>query len=222
YRFHYIGDAGFINAFAVPGGHVFIGAGLLSFMDSEDELASVLAHEIEHIDHYHAAERLQTRVTLQKLPAGGALAAIPIELFQAGYAKEQESEADVDGVNLLWLAGYAPVGALRMFEKFEKYGPATPTRKAASPAGEVLHIAGDLLAGYFRSHPLAREREQAIRALINDKGWPARAERSLELDCSAGREQLSTLPRRSRPANPQKPAPPPCVVPGMLRRDTGR
>jgi predicted Zn-dependent protease len=50
YRFHYIPEDHFRNAFALPGGHVFIGKGLLDLMDSEDQLAAVLGHEIEHID----------------------------------------------------------------------------------------------------------------------------------------------------------------------------
>src|SRR5258708_683414 len=52
YKFHYIPDESLINAFALPGGHVFIGKGFILLMDSEDELANILGHEIEHIDNY--------------------------------------------------------------------------------------------------------------------------------------------------------------------------
>lgn len=62
YRFHLISDPNFINAFAIPGGHVFIGQGLINRMSAEDELAFVLCHEIEHIDHYHAAERSRLKL----------------------------------------------------------------------------------------------------------------------------------------------------------------
>jgi predicted Zn-dependent protease len=55
YQFHYIPNVDFINAFALPGGHVFIGEGLLALMNTEDALAAVLGHELEHIDHYHCA-----------------------------------------------------------------------------------------------------------------------------------------------------------------------
>ena len=50
YKFHYIPQDYFVNAFALPGGHVFIGKGLLNLMDTEDELANILGHEIEHAD----------------------------------------------------------------------------------------------------------------------------------------------------------------------------
>src|SRR5262250_2301396 len=96
YQFHYIANQYFINAFAVPGGHVYVGAGLLSLMDSEDELAAVVAHEIEHIDHYHCAERVQQEEALRRIPLGG-LIGLPIEIFQVGYSKDQELEADREG-----------------------------------------------------------------------------------------------------------------------------
>src|SRR2546427_5911577 len=65
YTFHYIPEKYFVNAFALPGGHVYIGEGLLALMDSEDQLAAVLGHEIEHIDHYHCAERVQQEHALR-------------------------------------------------------------------------------------------------------------------------------------------------------------
>ena len=55
YKFHYIPNPNFVNAFALPGGHVYVGAGLVSLMDSEDELAALIGHEIEHIDHYQSS-----------------------------------------------------------------------------------------------------------------------------------------------------------------------
>src|SRR5947207_963254 len=84
YEFHYIPNANFVNAFAIPGGHVYIGKGLVSLMDTEDELAAVLSHEVEHIDHYHCAERAQQEQIFRKIPLG-ELMALPIEVFEAGY-----------------------------------------------------------------------------------------------------------------------------------------
>jgi len=83
YRFHYIPGQYMVNAFALPGGHVYVGGGLLALMDSEDELAAVIGHEIEHIDHYHCAERAQQEEALRHIPLGG-LVAIPITVFEAG------------------------------------------------------------------------------------------------------------------------------------------
>ncbi|MCI0348493.1 MAG: M48 family metalloprotease, partial [Acidobacteriales bacterium] len=82
YRFHYIPDQNFYNAFALPGGQVFIGKGLISLMRNEDELASVLAHELEHVDLYHCAERVQIEARMRNVPLG-SLVTLPMRLFQA-------------------------------------------------------------------------------------------------------------------------------------------
>jgi len=136
YRFHYVPSPDFISAFALPGGHVYIGGGLMALMDSEDELASVLGHEVEHIDHYHCAERLQTQAALQKIPLA-ELFAIPVEVFEQGYSKTQELEADREGTRLAVKVHYSPLGAVRMFQAFDRlYGETT--RRAQSPEAGVL------------------------------------------------------------------------------------
>jgi predicted Zn-dependent protease len=179
YQFHYIPDSSFVNAFALPGGHVYVGQGLLALMDSEDELASVLGHEIEHIDHYHCVERLQLEQAMRKIPFGG-LAALPIEVFQAGYSKDQELEADREGTEMAVQAGYSANGAIRMFETFERLYQAS-RKKARNPADELTDVASQTLEGYFRSHPLASERIAQIQKLIASKSWPVVAERNLEV-----------------------------------------
>lgn len=164
YQFHYIPDRNFINAFALPGGHVFIGAGLIERMDTEDELATVLGHELEHVDHYHCAERLQVEAALRKVPLGELLG-IPIALFQAGYSKDQELEADREGVLLAARAGYSANGAIRMFETFDQLFREV-TKLAASPQQELSRVASDVLTGYFRSHPLPEDRISQIKEMI--------------------------------------------------------
>src|ERR1700758_1817673 len=74
YSFHLLPNRSMINAFSLPGGPVYVGEGLLNLMTSEDELAVVLGHEIEHIDHYHCAERIQKEQALRKLPLGELVA----------------------------------------------------------------------------------------------------------------------------------------------------
>jgi len=119
YRFHYIPGMDFVNAFALPGGPVYVGGGLMALMDTEDELAAVIGHEIEHIDHYHCAERIQVEAALRRVPLGG-LVAIPVEVFAAGYSKNQELEADSEGARLAAAAAYSPQGAIQMFRAFER------------------------------------------------------------------------------------------------------
>ena len=180
YRFHYVPNEYLINAFALPGGHVYVGRGLLALMDSEDELAAVLGHEIEHIDHYDCADRAQQEQALRRIPLGG-LVAIPVFLFEAGYSKDQEMQADRDGTRLAVEAGYSPNGAIRMFDAidrvYQKYR--VQQAHAGTPQEEVSQVAEQTLEGYFRSHPLPAEREAQIRKMIATQNWPARAERDL-------------------------------------------
>lgn len=179
YRFHYLSDANYFNAFSLPGGHVFISKGLLLQMDTEDELANVLGHEVEHIDHYHCAEKIQLETRLRHLPLSELLQ-LPVELFQAGYGKEQELEADRDGTHLAVMAGYSPQGAVRMFETFERLDRQY-VAKPASPDEEVSQVAIQSITGYFRSHPLPNERAREIRNLIASEKWPQPSERPLRI-----------------------------------------
>ncbi|HEV2719609.1 MAG TPA: M48 family metalloprotease, partial [Thermoanaerobaculia bacterium] len=179
FRFHYLPDRSLVNAFALPGGHVFVGAGLLEEMTTEDELASVLAHEVEHIDHYHCAERLQVEAALRKIPLGAVLQ-IPVAVFQAGYSKEQELEADREGVLLAARAGYSAAGALRLFAMFEKLEREAPPR---TPQEEAARVTYDVLTGYFRSHPPMQERIAQVRAMIvRQPELAVRAERPLAVE----------------------------------------
>lgn len=171
YKFHYIPDLDFINAFALPGGPVFIGEGLMALMDSEDELAAVLGHEIEHIDHFHCAERIQVEATLRRTPLGG-LVGLPVEIFVAGYSKNQELEADREGTRLATAASYSPGGAIRMFEAFERVYP-TKSRRSGTPQEELSEIALKTLEGYFRSHPLNQERIDQVQKMIAGGQLPA-------------------------------------------------
>ncbi len=177
YKFHYIADENLINAFALPGGHVFIGKGLLQLMETEDELANVLGHEVEHIDNFHCVERYQLKAKIGDL---ADLLAIPMGLFQAGYGKEQELEADRDGTFLAVMAGYSPQGAIHMFTTFKRLR-SEYVLKAQSPDEELSQVAIAGLEGYFRSHPLPEERVHQIRRLMAAKKWANGSEKALQV-----------------------------------------
>jgi len=179
YKFYYLPDAHFVNAFALPGGHVFLGKGMLQLMDSEDELASVLGHEVEHVENYHCNDRVAIEARLRHVPLGG-LVALPVKLFQAGYSKEQEMEADRDGAGLAVMAGYSPQGAVRMFQAFAKLHRAYVT-KAQSPDQEFSQVALQGIADYFRSHPSPEEREAQIRRVMASRQWPQPTEKKLRI-----------------------------------------
>jgi predicted Zn-dependent protease len=174
YSFHLLSDAAMINAFSLPGGHVYIGKGMLDLMTSEDELANVLGHEVEHIDHYHCAERVQVEARLRHLGVVGALIQIPFEVWQAGYNKDEEFEADREGMRLAVAAGYSPYGAVSMFEKFSKLHDEYVIH-ARSPEQELSQLAIQSLSGYFRSHPQPSERLAQVNSVIAQEHWQSRS-----------------------------------------------
>ena len=179
YKFHYVPDETLVNAFALPGGHVFIGQGMIRLMQTEDELASVLGHEVEHIDNYHCVERYQLKARVHDLPLAELLV-LPMELFQAGYNKEQELEADRDGTYLAVLAGYSPQGAIHLFETFQRLHREY-VLKAESPDQELSQVAIAGIEGYFRSHPLPEERVNQLERIIAAKKWASVPEKALRV-----------------------------------------
>jgi predicted Zn-dependent protease len=175
YSFHLVPDRGMINAFSLPGGPVYVGEGMLDLMTSEDELAAVIGHEIEHIDHYHCAERVQIEARLRNLQLRivGAILQIPLQVWEAGYNKDEELEADREGMRLAVLSGYSPFGAVTMFERFSKLHSEYVVH-AQSPEEELTQLAIQSLQGYFRSHPLPSERLAQANNLIAQEGWQDR------------------------------------------------
>jgi predicted Zn-dependent protease len=173
FHFHLVPDRGLVNAFALPGGQVFIGQGLLDLMRSEDEAAFVLGHEIEHVDHFHSMERVQVEARLRKVDLGamGELAQIPVELWQTGYGKDEEAEADREGLRLAYVAGYSPRGALDLLNRLVQLRQDYMVQ-SKTPTGELSRLAVEGLEGYFRSHPLPSERLTQAQAVIAEDQLP--------------------------------------------------
>jgi len=131
----------------------------------------VLGHEIEHIDHYHAVERVQIEAQLNKLNLDivAAVAEIPISLWQDGYSKDQEFEADREGIRIASAAGYSPQGAVNMLERWTKLRNEYVIH-AETPTSELSQLAIQGLTGYFRTHPLPSERlAQANQVIAQDR-----------------------------------------------------
>ena len=183
------------NAFALPGGAVFVGGDLLAAMKTEDQLAAVIGHEIEHIDRYHCAERMQIELAMRKLPIG-AVARLPIAVFTAGYNKGEELEADREGVRLAAKAGYSAAGALDVFALFSN--PDGEHSRASTPQGEVADIALSAVTGYFRSHPLVPERIAQVKTLIAREPALAAPKQRPLVQPNHSRERLDELAARLR------------------------
>ena len=168
FKFHVL-DTSEVNAYAIPGGHVFITKPMLGQMKTEAELAFVLGHEISHIDLRHCIEKLQYEVRTRQIFGGlSVIVGLAHELVGAAYSKEQESEADRTGMLLMAEAGYSPVESIGMFVRLQtELGGSVPgTEKAARPEDELIVALENLMSDYFRTHPLWTERVTELKILL--------------------------------------------------------
>ncbi|BAV91822.1 M48 family peptidase [Candidatus Desulfovibrio trichonymphae] len=142
-----------LNAFAVPGGYVFVFTGMIMNLNSEDELAGVLTHELAHVTQRHVATRLERAqfVTVSSLllaiagvAAGGPGGAVAVSAMNAGqaamlnYSRIDENEADQIGLQYLVAAGYPPSGMIGGFKVLRQKnwmsGTSVPTYLSTHPA----------------------------------------------------------------------------------------
>jgi len=162
YTFHIV-DSETPNAFALPGGYVYVTRGLLAYLNSEDELACVMGHEIAHVAARHSV-RQRTRSILASPfaiatgiagaatgiilpPLGGLISGVgevTTGAVLAGYSREQEREADRIGMELAARAGWAPGGMAEMLTTLER--------------NEKLVVGKVRETGYLDSHPSTPER----------------------------------------------------------------
>jgi predicted Zn-dependent protease len=172
YYFKVVADDS-INAFALPGGPMYIHTGLIKAADNEGQLAGVMAHEISHVALRHGTNQA-SKANLIQIPAilagsatgngmMGQLAQLGIGLGANSallkFSRSAESQADYNGTLILNDAGYNPIEMARFFEKLEAEG---------GSRGAV--------AQFFSSHPNPGNRRQAIEQLVQQlpqRSYPA-------------------------------------------------
>jgi predicted Zn-dependent protease len=168
YEFHVI-DGDVKNAFALPGGQIFIYRGLLDSMQSEAELAAVLGHEIAHVDSRHCIERFQYQLRLRKAGFGdlGTLVSIARMIMSIGYSQYQELEADSLGLSYAIAEGYDPQGGIDLFARLFRGSTDFANKASANTPLDVLAgLAAGALSEYFQSHPPTPERIRRMTAQI--------------------------------------------------------
>ena len=148
FSFHVLADPKTVNAFALPGGPVFITEGLLRLLKSEAELAGVLGHEIGHVIARHSSERLAKQQLTQGLLGALVVGSGDFTTAQIGqvvgsminmsYGREDEIESDALGIRIMVEAGYDPRGMIRVMEVLAKAsgGSRQPEFMSTHPAPE--------------------------------------------------------------------------------------
>jgi len=155
-------DSNQINAFALPGGFLYVNSGLILAADNEAELAAVMAHEIAHVAAHHAAREM-TRMNIAQIASvplifmGGwtgygiyeaSNLAIPITFMK--FSRQFEAQADYLGIQYLYKTGYDPTAMISFFEKIEALEKQKP----------------NIMARVFASHPMTPDRVEAAEKEI--------------------------------------------------------
>ena len=159
-----------LNAFAVPGGYVYVFTGLIMNLEKEEDLAGVLAHELAHVTQHHVASRLERAqfVTLGSLllaiagvavggSSGGAIAVGALGAGQSAmlnYSRIDETEADQIGLQYLVAAGYPPQGMVDGFKVLR----------------QKSWMSGTNVPTYLSTHPAIGDRINGLQARIQGMG----------------------------------------------------
>ncbi|MDH4222583.1 MAG: M48 family metallopeptidase [candidate division Zixibacteria bacterium] len=155
-----------INAFACPGGYIYVYSGLLKIVEDEAELAGVLSHEISHVVARHGIKRLQQVLGLQVLlsialgsssETNKQVISTGIGLVLQGYSRDNEYEADQYGTYYLMEAGYNPAGMRNLLNKFDQLSSKEPS----------------FFEKLVATHPPMKERVAKVETQISGYGKPA-------------------------------------------------
>ncbi|MDD2805859.1 MAG: M48 family metallopeptidase [Elusimicrobiales bacterium] len=157
----YVLDTDMVNAFAAPGGYIFVTRGILKAMSDESELAGVLGHEIGHVTARHSMKALekqygyQALINIASIAAGKDLSGLQqysdflAGALLAGYGRDNEFQADSLGARYAMAAGYDPRGTADFFRKLEKM-------EGGKKANDLEKL--------FMSHPPTKERIKRVEA----------------------------------------------------------
>lgn len=168
-----------VNAFALPGGYIFVNRGLIEESTGPDEVAGVLAHEIQHVLSRHGIENLIHRAGLMvaaSILVGDMGGAQEVLLYNAAalasmsYNRDQEREADAGGLEIMYRAGFDVEGLPRFLEKLAE-------EKSA------LDDALSLLS----THPASSQRVERLREMIAARGAPPAKPLPIDWDALRGR-----------------------------------
>ncbi|MDP1768035.1 MAG: M48 family metallopeptidase [Nitrospirota bacterium] len=142
-----------VNAFALPGGHVVVFTGLMKKADSGEEVAGVMSHELNHVLQRHGLERVVKSLGLMTVVAivlgdqqglVGMMKQVGVELLTLKFGREQETEADVTGLQLLQRAKIDPAGMIKFFERLSE-----------KDEGRM---------GWLSTHPMSTARAERLKA----------------------------------------------------------
>lgn len=160
-----------LNAFAIPGGFIYITRGLLSRLEKENQLAAVLSHEVAHIGARHSARMLENALLAQGIIWGGyqilrkntkskdtkniylISSQITATIILSGYSRDNEEQADSLGLDYMVRVKYHPYGMIELMQILQKESKEQP----------------NLIEDLFRTHPYTKKRIENVKREIDSK-----------------------------------------------------
>lgn len=165
-QFHFVVlDTSVINAFAAPGGFIYVTRGIMALMNSEAELAVVLGHEIGHVDARHSVKRLSGTLLIsaglllgsvlsKDIAKVAGLAGIGMQLLFLKFSRSDEYQADSLGIQCARKAAYSPVEMVGFFSALENM---------SADSG------GNRLPNFLSTHPLNKSRIAKVKELLSSQ-----------------------------------------------------
>src|SRR5215470_8462313 len=189
WRFRVV-NSGQINAFALPGGFVYVNRGLVQMTDSEAEVAGAMAHEMAHVTLRHGTNQLSKALLVQApfavmggmgggMGALGQLGGTGMQVAFLKFSRDAERNADIVGTQTMTRAGYDPQGMVTIFQKLERTG------------------SGSGRAEFFSDHPNPENRVQRVQQEISKLRVPGNPLQSTDLYYDA-RARLRDMPGAPR------------------------
>jgi predicted Zn-dependent protease len=158
-------DTPVVNAFAAPGGFIYVTRGILALMNSEAELAVVLGHELGHVSARHSMEQLSAQIVAQAglllgsvlskdIRKFAGLASIGMQLLFLKFSRGDEYQADSLGISYARQAGFAPGEMLRFFTALENMTAESSSHNIPT---------------FLSTHPMTKDRIQKVKALVSSQ-----------------------------------------------------
>ena len=181
FDFHYTAlEDEMVNAFALPGGYIFITRGMLEKLDNEAQLASVLAHETTHVVARHSSAQISREIGIEvalsvasSKTSGGAMqvAGIARQMIGLSYSRSQEKEADLGGLDYMVKAGYDPqamVQTMQMLEAEDKNGQIEFLSTHPSPENRVQYISRTIVERGYQNLNLRIGKEDYHKFVLDE------------------------------------------------------
>jgi Zn-dependent protease with chaperone function len=163
-----------VDAFAMPGGYIYVSQALVEFVADDDELQFVLGHEIGHVDLQHCSQKLTyaARASEATAPVAGRMVGCLHNLLTRPYSQEQEFEADAYGLKAIWAVGKTTIPAVTFLRRFGQHLESEKGGSSVTDKESPFAWVAQRMENHFHTHPPIAERIAHLEALKRPPAAP--------------------------------------------------